>query len=114
MPRNCVWLCAFLLASAGLAGCDPAGETGNNAFKFDATSVATSLQSLQKMSEGMTEEQKKEFGEGATAVAFRANSGTQNGASAETFWKGVHGMTKAEIEAKAREIKAQEAAGKPN
>jgi len=94
-----------------LAGCGSTGPT--DSVKFDATDLKSSLESLHKMSAGMSETQKKSFSESATAVAIRMNQGTQNNTSAETFWKGMHGMTKAEIEAKAREIEAQENAAKP-
>jgi hypothetical protein len=99
------------LVILGLSGCDAAD--GTDSVKLDATSHKSSLESLQKMTAGMSDEQKKAFVEAATTVAFRMNEGTQNTASAETFWKGVHGMTKAEIEAKAREIQAKENAAKP-
>jgi hypothetical protein len=111
MKRFCEGMFVGLLVVFGLVGCDAAG--GNNSVKFDATSLATSRESLQKMTAGMSDEQKKQFSKSATAVAFRMNEGTQNSATAEGLWKGVHGMTKSEIEAKAREIEAQENAGKP-
>jgi hypothetical protein len=102
------------LVFLGLSGCDMAGGTGGtDSVKFDATSAASAMESLKKMTAGMSEEQKKSFVESATAVAFRMNEGTKNTESAETFWKGVHGMTKAEIEAKAREIQAKDSPAKP-
>src|SRR5262245_60957814 len=102
------------LVFLGLSGCDMAGGTGGtDSVKFDASSLASSMESLQKMTAGMSEEQKKTFSESATAVAFQMNQGTKNTESAETFWKGVHGMTKAEIEAKAREIQAKDSPAKP-
>src|SRR5262245_45387156 len=45
-----------------LSGCDMAG--GTDSVKFDATSTASSLESLQKMTAGMSEEPKKAFVEG--------------------------------------------------
>ena len=97
------------LVFAGLLGCDGAAA-GAGSVKFDAASSASARASLQKMTAGMPEDQKKAFIEAATAAAFRMNEGTQNSASAETFWKSMHGMTKSEIEAKGKEILAKEAA----
>jgi hypothetical protein len=99
------------LVFVGLSGCEMAG--GTDSVKFDATSAASARESLQKMTAGMSEDQKKTFVESATAVAFRMNEGTQNTASPETFWKGVQGMTRAEIEAKAREIQAKDSPARP-
>jgi len=99
------------LVFLGLSGCEMAG--GMDSVKFDATSAASAKESLQKMTAAMSEEQKKAFIEAATSVAFRLNEGTQNTASLETFWKGVHGMTRAEIETKAREIQTKDAPAKP-
>jgi Family of unknown function (DUF6694) len=106
--QSAFFVCLIIL---GLSGCDSAG--GTNSVKFDATDLKSSLESLKKMTTGLSEGERKVFINAGTTVALRMNQGTNNTASAETFWKGVHGMTKAEIEAKAREIEAQEGALQP-
>lgn len=90
-----------------LAGCDSVGGT-NGSIKLDATDAKSALQSLHKMTTGMADEDRKAFVSSASGVAIRMNQGTQNNLSADTFWKALHGMTKSEIEAKAREIEAQQ------
>lgn len=99
------------LVILGLAGCGATG--GTDSIKLDATDARTSLESLHKMAAGMSEGERRAFVESASGVAIRMNQGTQNNLSADTFWKALHGMTKAEIEAKAREIEAQQGAVTP-
>jgi hypothetical protein len=94
-----------------LAGCGAIG--GSDSVKFDATDAKSSYESLRKMTTGMSDGEQKAFRESASAVTFHMNQGTQNTSSGETYWKDIHGMTKAEIETKAREIEAQQGALTP-
>lgn len=106
--QSAFFVCLIIL---DLAGC---GSTaGTESIKLDATDARSSLESLHKMTTGMSDGERKAFMESASGVAIRMNQGTQNNLSVETFWKAMHGMTKAEIEAKAREIEAQHGALTP-
>ncbi|MBS0260316.1 MAG: hypothetical protein JSS02_00045 [Planctomycetes bacterium] len=100
--KSVLVVCLVLM---GISGCDVAG--GGGSVKFDGTSAAASRESLQKMTAGLSDDEKKAFIEAATAVAFRMNEGTGNTASPETMWKGLTGLTKSEIEAKSKEIQAK-------
>lgn len=86
---------AFLFAIL-LAGCGPQ--------KFDATNAQSAAQSFQGMTADMTETQRQEFMARATAVASLLSANAAGVATADSMWKGIHGLTKAEIEAKANEL----------
>jgi len=97
-----------------LAGCSTAGPEPSptaKEFRFETKNLATQKASLKKMTEGMTDDQKKEFLDCMATVAQRGHAKTKyvdpNG---EEFMKPLRGMTRAEIEARAKEIRAQERA----
>jgi len=82
----------------GLSGCGLAG--GTDSVRFDAASKKSANESIDKMCEGMSAVEKKAFFDRAMAVCFHMNREKQTVVTSETFWKGLHGMSKAEIEAK--------------
>jgi hypothetical protein len=111
MKLGLLGVCALLVA--GMAGCDSAGSGGSAAanVKFDSTTLDTQRESSKKMVEGLPEDQQKAFISDMTTVA--SGSGQAAAPSAAEFFKPLHGMTKAEIETKAREIRAREGAAGP-
>ncbi len=100
MKRFCAGMFVGLLVVVCLVGCDSSPDT----IKFDATTLTTAGNSMTKMTEGMTEDQKQIFMARASAVSVLLKPGELNAATGETLWRGIHGMTKPEIEAKANEI----------
>ncbi|MDB5392474.1 MAG: hypothetical protein JWM11_8120, partial [Planctomycetaceae bacterium] len=56
------------------------------------------------MTADMSESQRQVFMARATAISSLQNAGASATPTADTMWKGIHGMTKAEIEAKANEL----------
>lgn len=103
------WFCAGLfvglLVVVGCVGCNSSSNV-----KFDATDLASAGKSIEKMTAGMTDAQRQEFVGRATAVSVLLKPSTPNTSSGDTLWKGIHGMTKSEIEAKAKELLPQNAA----
>jgi hypothetical protein len=97
---NRLWVGAFVgfLCVSLLAGCGPA--------KFDASNASAAGKSFQSMTADMTEAQRQEFMGRATAVPslLRMKAGDTSTPTADSMWKGIHGMTKVEIEAKANEL----------
>jgi hypothetical protein len=77
---------------------------GCGASRFDGSSAAASAYSFNSMTAGMTEPQRQEFMARATAVSSLLSGGGAVTPTADTMWKGIHGMTKTEIEAKANEL----------
>ncbi|MEI8379612.1 MAG: hypothetical protein WCJ09_05760 [Planctomycetota bacterium] len=97
-----VLACVFtgLLVVVGMMGCGAASDV-----KFDATSSATAAKSIGAITSGMTEDQKQVFVARALAVSqlLQVNAGTPS-TSIDTAWKGIHGMTRSQIEVKANEL----------
>jgi hypothetical protein len=89
-----------MLAVVCLVGCDSSPDT----IKFDATNLTTAGNSMSKMTEGMTEDQRQVFMARASAVSVLLKPGGPDAAKGETLWRGIQGMTKREIEAKADEL----------
>jgi hypothetical protein len=87
------------------------GGSADPNLKFDSTTLDTQRETSKKMVEGLPEDQQKAFINDMTTVA--SGSGQAAAPSAAEFFKPLHGMTKAEIEAKAREIKAREGTTSP-
>lgn len=100
MKLFCATLLAGFLTLASLAGCGSSPDT----VKFDASNAEVAGKSFDKMTTGMTEAQRQEFMARATAVSTLINPSTVNPLPGETLWKGIHGMTKPEIQAKANEL----------
>ena len=102
------WVCVPVLAAV-LCGC---GEE----LRLDATTDETVAASLKRMGGGLTKEQKQEFvrslGVVAIGPAMRASvkaslgKGPEPDRRASATMKPVHGMTVAEVNAKAAEIRA--------
>jgi hypothetical protein len=94
-----------LFVVAGMVGC------GSSEVKFDATNAASAGKSFEKMTEGMTEDQRQAFMARASATSslIQAKAGSPTN-SPDQLWKGIHGMTKAQIEAKADELLPKKAA----
>jgi hypothetical protein len=108
--RSCIY--AWLLLT--VAGCNPPESAGPSAAaetKFDTRNLDAQKASLKKMTEGMSEQEKKDFVDCMTTVALRAHANKPGAPSAEDFMKPLQGMTKAEIEARAKEINGQQSAG---
>jgi len=105
MKRSCTAFFVGLLIAVSLPGCD-----SSSAVKFDATDLDTAGKSIEKMTSDMTDEQRQKFVARATAVSVLLKPGTSNASPTDTVWKGIHGMTKAEIEAKAKELLPQDTA----
>jgi hypothetical protein len=99
MKPFCKSIILGLVCTVLLAGCGPAGPA-----RFDASSGVAAGKSFQTMTSEMTEEQRQVFMARATALASLLNGGTKETPTADTMWKGIQGMTKAEIEAKANEL----------
>lgn len=98
MNKLCARMIVGLLCVSLLAGCGPA--------KFDASNASAAGKSFQTMTADMTEPQRQEFMGRATAVSslLRLKAGDTGTPTADSMWKGIHGMTKVEIEAKANEL----------
>ncbi len=102
LPMSKRFACVFtgLLVVVGMVGCGGASDV-----KFDATSSTTSAESIGAITSGMTEDQKQVFVARALAVSqlIQVKAGTPS-TSLDTAWKGIHGMTRSQIEIKANEL----------
>lgn len=108
--RSALWvLLVMCLAGCGTAAPEPSATSKE--FRFETKNLTTQKASLKKMTEGMTDEKKKEFLDCMTTVAQRGHSKTKYvDPSGEEFMKPLRGMTRSEIEARAKEIREQERA----
>ncbi len=106
----------IVLAILAVAGCAPAGPP-----TLDTTDDATLEASLGRMTGGMTEERKKEFMQGMMLIGFQSaareafggvarptspNDPASNPTAAQSL-KLLHGLTVAQIDAKAAEARAR-------
>jgi hypothetical protein len=97
-----------------LAGCNTAGPDPSRAAeetRFETRNLPEQKASLKKMTEGMTDREKGEFIDCMTTVAIKAHRGANVSPRGEDFMKPLRGMTRAEIEARAREIRDNERGG---
>jgi hypothetical protein len=95
-------IACLLVLLAMVAGCG--GEP-----RFDATDEATAKASVDRMTAGMTAAQKDEFTKSMTTVmvAPALKGGVPKDQSPNSLRKPLHGMTAAEITAKAESIRAE-------
>jgi hypothetical protein len=110
---NCKRAVSCVILVAGLAGCGVSGLGGtpDPNLKFDGATLETQRESSRKMVDGLPEAEQKAFISDMTTVA--SGSGQVAAPTAAEYFRPLHGLTKAEIEAKAREIRARESAGTP-